>query len=230
MTARPPTPTPPEKALLELQHIFWILGGKAKAGGIEPLRPLFGRVAKAYLIGEAAPDFAATLEGQLSPYEQCGTLDVAVAAAARDAAESGAEEPVVLLSPACASYDQYANFEKRGDAFREQVQAFAAKAHRTPVRFQVRSRSFARMRRRRGERRVEAIRQRRRSMVSRAERSLVADWWWTVDRWLLRRASALIVLGLVLIMAGSPPVADRLHLPPFHFVNRQVEFLIPRSR
>jgi cell division protein FtsW len=64
-------------------------------------------------------------------------------------------------------------------------------------------------------------------MVSRAERSIAAAWWWTVDRWLLAAIAAVIVLGLVLIMAGSPPVADRLHLPSFHFVNRQVEFLIP---
>ncbi len=64
-------------------------------------------------------------------------------------------------------------------------------------------------------------------MMSRAERSAIADWWWTVDRWLLAGVGALIVLGLVLVMAGSPPVADRLHLPTFHFVNRQVEFLIP---
>jgi UDP-N-acetylmuramoylalanine--D-glutamate ligase len=109
-----------EKALSSFHSIFWILGGKAKSGGIEPLRPMFGRIAKAYLIGEAAKDFARTLEGEV-PYEQCGTLEVAAASAARDAAESEAEEPVVLLSPACASYDQYANFEKRGDAFREQV-------------------------------------------------------------------------------------------------------------
>jgi cell division protein FtsW len=64
-------------------------------------------------------------------------------------------------------------------------------------------------------------------MLSRAERSAIADWWWTVDRWLLAGVGVVIVLGLVLIMAGSPPVADRLHLPSFHFVNRQVEFLIP---
>ncbi len=109
-----------EKALSSFEPIYWILGGKAKAGGIEALRPLFGRVEKAYLIGEAAADFARTLEGQVA-FEQCGALDAAVAAAARDAAQSSAPEPVVLLSPACASYDQYANFEKRGDAFREQV-------------------------------------------------------------------------------------------------------------
>ena len=113
-----------EKALLSFNDIFWILGGKSKEGGIEPLRPLFPRVRKAYLIGAAAQDFARTLEGAVA-YEACGALDKAVAAAARDAAASGAKEPVVLLSPACASYDQFANFEKRGEAFRALVEALA---------------------------------------------------------------------------------------------------------
>jgi UDP-N-acetylmuramoylalanine--D-glutamate ligase len=106
-----------EKALLSFRDIFWILGGKTKDGGIEPLRALFPRVAKAYLIGAASEMFAATL-GEVVPFERCGTLDVAVAAASRDAAGSAAPEPVVLLSPACASYDQFPNFEVRGDAFR----------------------------------------------------------------------------------------------------------------
>ncbi len=110
-----------EKALLSFDPIFWILGGKAKEGGIEPLRPLFGRIAKAYLIGEASADFGKTLGDGDVAFEFCGTLEVATKAAARDAAMSEAEEPVVLLSPACASYDQFANFEKRGDVFREQV-------------------------------------------------------------------------------------------------------------
>ncbi len=114
-----------EKALLSFRDIFWILGGKAKEGGIEPLRPLFARVAKAYLIGAASEDFARTLEGAAS-YESCGDLANAVAAAARDAALSAAGEPVVLLSPACASYDQFANFEARGDRFRETVAALMA--------------------------------------------------------------------------------------------------------
>ena len=64
-------------------------------------------------------------------------------------------------------------------------------------------------------------------MVSRAERSPFADWWWTVDRWLLASLTGLMVLGLVLTLAGSPPVAERLGLPTFHFVNRQVIYLIP---
>jgi len=109
-----------EKALLSFPDIFWILGGKAKVGGIEPLRYLFPRVRKAYLIGAATEDFATTLEGAVA-FERCGTLDEAVPAAARDAAVSEATEPVVLLSPACASYDQFANFEVRGDAFRALV-------------------------------------------------------------------------------------------------------------
>ena len=109
-----------EKALLSFSDIFWILGGKAKEGGIEPLRPLFSRVAKAYLIGAASEEFARTLDGAI-PFERCGTLEAAAAAAARDAQASAAAEPVVLLSPACASYDQFANFERRGDAFRALV-------------------------------------------------------------------------------------------------------------
>src|SRR6478736_1617413 len=62
-------------------------------------------------------------------------------------------------------------------------------------------------------------------MVSRAERSPFADWWWTVDRWLLTGLGVLMVLGIVLTMAGSPAVAERLGLQSFHFVNRQVFFL-----
>ncbi|MEM9574193.1 MAG: UDP-N-acetylmuramoyl-L-alanine--D-glutamate ligase [Pseudomonadota bacterium] len=104
------------KSLSSFDPIFWIAGGLAKEGGIEALRPLFGRVAKAYLVGEAAPAFAATL-GEDVPYEISATMDVAVVHAARDAAQSEFDEPVVLLAPAAASFDQYQNFEKRGDAF-----------------------------------------------------------------------------------------------------------------
>ncbi|GAC1335325.1 MAG: putative peptidoglycan glycosyltransferase FtsW [Beijerinckiaceae bacterium] len=64
-------------------------------------------------------------------------------------------------------------------------------------------------------------------MMSRAIRSPFAEWWWTVDRWLIASLGILMVIGLVLGMAGSPPVAERLHLSTFHFVNRQVLYLIP---
>jgi len=111
-----------EKALTAFRDIHWILGGKAKDGGIFPLVPYFERVAHAYLIGAASDAFAATLDGAV-PYTRCGTLDVAVEKAAENAAASGAPEPVVLLSPACASYDQFRNFEIRGDRFRDLVRA-----------------------------------------------------------------------------------------------------------
>jgi UDP-N-acetylmuramoylalanine--D-glutamate ligase len=100
--------------------IFWIIGGKPKEGGITTLASYFPRIAKAYLIGEASAAFAATLAGKVA-CERCGTLEVAVASAARDAAASAGREPVVLLSPACASYDQFPNFEVRGEAFRTLV-------------------------------------------------------------------------------------------------------------
>jgi cell division protein FtsW len=64
-------------------------------------------------------------------------------------------------------------------------------------------------------------------MISRAERTIISHWAWTVDRWLLASLALLIVAGLVFAMAGSPPVAERLHLPTFHFVNRQVMYLAP---
>jgi UDP-N-acetylmuramoylalanine--D-glutamate ligase len=110
------------QALACFDDIFWIAGGKPKTGGIESLRGFFPRIRKAYLIGEAAQEFAATL-GVAAPHEMTGTLDKALASAARDAQASGAHEPVVLLSPACASFDQYRNFEIRGDAFRDLVRA-----------------------------------------------------------------------------------------------------------
>lgn len=112
-----------EKALTSFRDIFWILGGKAKEGGIESLRRYFPNIAKAYLIGAASDLFARTFDddGRVA-YERCGTLDVAVAAATRDAlAAPGDAEIAVLLSPACASFDQFPNFEVRGDAFRALV-------------------------------------------------------------------------------------------------------------
>ncbi len=109
-------------ALSSFADIFWIAGGKPKTGGITSLAEYFPRIRKAYLIGEAAQEFSATLQGR-APYEISGTLEAAIPAAAREAEASGLADPVVLLSPACASFDQYRNFEIRGDRFRELVLA-----------------------------------------------------------------------------------------------------------
>jgi UDP-N-acetylmuramoylalanine--D-glutamate ligase len=109
-------------ALSSFSDIFWIAGGKPKLGGITSLAAYFLRIRKAYLIGEAAKEFSATL-GDRVPHEISETLEVAVAHAARDAEASGLADPVVLLSPACASFDQYRNFEIRGARFRELVTA-----------------------------------------------------------------------------------------------------------
>jgi UDP-N-acetylmuramoylalanine--D-glutamate ligase len=116
------------QAMTAIPSFYWIAGGVPKAGGIEPLRDLFPKVVKAYLIGEAAPDFAKTLKGAADTV-QCGDLAQAVAAAHHDAAKSG-KEAVVLLSPACASFDQFPDFEVRGDAFRDLVRELSA----TPAR------------------------------------------------------------------------------------------------
>ncbi len=109
-------------ALSSFADIFWIAGGKPKLGGITGLAEFFPRIRKAYLIGEAAAEFAETL-GDRVPHEISETLDVAVDRAATDAEASGLADPVVLLSPACASFDQYRNFEIRGARFRDLVQA-----------------------------------------------------------------------------------------------------------
>jgi UDP-N-acetylmuramoylalanine--D-glutamate ligase len=105
------------KALGSFDDIFWIAGGRAKDGGLAGLEPFYPRVRRAYLIGEAAEDFARHL-GDGVEAVRCGDMEAAVAAAARNAEDIGGANPVVLLSPACASFDQYPNFTARGDHFR----------------------------------------------------------------------------------------------------------------
>jgi UDP-N-acetylmuramoylalanine--D-glutamate ligase len=109
-----------ERAIACFPDIHWIAGGRAKESGIESLTTHFPRIRKAYLIGEAAESFAGTLEGHV-PFEIAGTLETAVASAYADAARSQIAAPVVLLSPACASFDQFRDFEHRGDEFRAVV-------------------------------------------------------------------------------------------------------------
>jgi UDP-N-acetylmuramoylalanine--D-glutamate ligase len=115
------------KALGCYDAIHWIAGGVPKAGGIEPLKGFFPRVRHAYLIGSAAKQFQKTL-GSTVPSTLSGDLPSAIRAAAAAAQTDPAAAPVVLLSPACASFDQYRNFEIRGDAFRAIVRDLVAEA------------------------------------------------------------------------------------------------------
>jgi UDP-N-acetylmuramoylalanine--D-glutamate ligase len=111
------------QALSSYPKVYWIAGGQPKTGGIEALQDLFPRIVRAYLIGEAQAAFVRTLKGQAEACE-CGTMDAAVAQAYADAAASG-QDAIVLLSPACASFDQFLDFEDRGEAFRRAVHALA---------------------------------------------------------------------------------------------------------
>ena len=115
-------------ALAAYENIIWIAGGVAKEGGIASLDGLFDRLQHAFLIGESAKDFAATLQGRI-PSEISGDLETAVKAAARQAGNGPA---TVLLSPACASFDQFANFEARGNAFKAAVHALDGFSHQRP--------------------------------------------------------------------------------------------------
>src|SRR3984885_13374121 len=110
-----------EKPLACYADIYWIAGGQPKEDGIAGLAPLFPRIRNAFLIGEAAKDFAKTLEGRVA-YEISGTLDQAVPKARQAALEERRPGAVVLLSPACASFDQFKDFEERGERFRALVE------------------------------------------------------------------------------------------------------------
>jgi UDP-N-acetylmuramoylalanine--D-glutamate ligase len=107
-----------ENALKVYDNIYWILGGKAKEGGIEILKPYFKKIKKAYLIGQASEMFAQTLKDNQVIFEQCNDLENAFNMAFNDAKQDKAiDQKNLLLSPACASYDQWKSFEERGDYF-----------------------------------------------------------------------------------------------------------------
>ena len=151
---------------------------------------------RAFLIGEAAPEIEADL-GDDVPVERSGSLDVALAAATEAARRSGLEESVVLLAPACASYDQLANFEARGDTFRALARA--------------------------------AARSRPMTMLARTNRSLVGNWWWTIDRVLLTGIAILAGIGVILVLAASPAVGVKKYGADMHFFIRHVLFLAPSA-
>jgi UDP-N-acetylmuramoylalanine--D-glutamate ligase len=119
-----------EQAIRAFPNSWWIVGGRPKEEGIDDLGPLFGQVRKAYLIGESTDAFARLLAGKLD-HVKCRTLDVAVEAAFNDARASGVENPVVLFAPACASFDQFRDFEQRGLAFRQEAAKLVKR--RTPT-------------------------------------------------------------------------------------------------
>ena len=106
-----------ENALKAYDKIFWILGGKSKEGGISILTPFFHKIHKAYLIGDASEEFAKTLKENSVAFEKCGDLESAFKKAFFDAKNISLSEKNILLSPACASFDQWKNFEQRGDYF-----------------------------------------------------------------------------------------------------------------
>ena len=106
-----------ENALKSYDNIFWIVGGKSKEGGIEILKPYFSKIQKAYLIGEASDEFAKVFEKNSLIFEKCQTLKNAFDKSLIDAKASNLIEKNIILSPACASFDQWKNFEERGDFF-----------------------------------------------------------------------------------------------------------------
>jgi UDP-N-acetylmuramoylalanine--D-glutamate ligase len=107
-----------EKALKMFDNVYWIAGGLPKTDGIEPLRPLFSKVRKAFLIGTAQEEFARTLEEEGVSFIKAGSLESAFKLAVEEAERDTSDQTkVVLLSPACASWDQWKSFEERGNKF-----------------------------------------------------------------------------------------------------------------
>jgi UDP-N-acetylmuramoylalanine--D-glutamate ligase len=117
------------RALASFDRIYWIAGGRPKEGGLDPLLPWLDRVCHAYLIGEAAEPFAEGLAGRVA-CSRCGDLATAFDQASEAARRDAGNDPVVLLTPACASFDQFADFEARGDAFKALVSDNAQRAGR----------------------------------------------------------------------------------------------------
>jgi UDP-N-acetylmuramoylalanine--D-glutamate ligase len=113
-----------EQALRAYPGSYWIVGGRPKEEGIDDLTPLFGTMKKAYLVGESTEAFARVMAGKLDAVKS-RTVEAAVEAAFEDARNSGEASPIVLFSPACASFDQFRDFEQRGEAFRQAAMKLA---------------------------------------------------------------------------------------------------------
>lgn len=111
------------RALACFDDVYWICGGRPKADGLKACAPYFDRIRKAYLIGEAALQFSNELDGKV-PFAMSGDLETATRQAFEDAKQSGLPGAVVLLSPGAASFDQFPDFEARGNVFKDTVEAF----------------------------------------------------------------------------------------------------------
>jgi UDP-N-acetylmuramoylalanine--D-glutamate ligase len=109
------------KSLSAYDNIYWIVGGQAKEGGLSGLEPYASKVKHAFIIGEAQDEFTAWMEKNEIAYTRCETLDNATNAA-HDMASAQSASAIILLAPACASWDQFKNFEARGDAFADIVE------------------------------------------------------------------------------------------------------------
>ena len=114
------------RAVASYDTVYWIAGGRPKNGSLDPVKDHLGNVRQAYLIGEAAISFSQELDGNV-PFALAGDMETAVLQAFEAARTEPQNRPVVLLSPACASFDQFSNFEARGDAFKEMVEALPGK-------------------------------------------------------------------------------------------------------
>ena len=114
------------RALICYDAVYWIAGGRPKEGGLKAAGPFLGTVRHAFLIGEAAMEFSQFLDGRV-PMTVSGDLKTALGDARKLAKKEKAEGAVVLLSPACASFDQFDDFEARGDVFKDLVEALPGK-------------------------------------------------------------------------------------------------------
>ena len=114
------------RALACYDAIYWICGGRPKEGGLKAVEPYLGNVRHAFLIGEAAMEFSQFLDGRVQ-MTVSGDLKTALSDARKLAKKEKAEGAVVLLSPGAASFDQFDDFEARGDAFRDRVERLPGK-------------------------------------------------------------------------------------------------------